>query len=450
MNVSAFLPCWIDLLSVGIYLISAMMWVSLFYDASDGKFHKVSSTIFTCLYMSFPYLAEIFIFMPADFLSAFNMFFASLGAWNAWMLFKKKDIKKLILAIIFIAMGFGFYESVLVYFLCGVMIALFLEEVFSSSCKIRELIYKMLVLLGIIAGGVLLSKVILKLFLKHYNILENNYTGGYFKYNIKDNIVYQIWKVIKELMYLIFTRQDLVDFTLIISIIIIIIISVIVSFKKKNAISILLALGIIVSNFAIILGTGNLSIAQNTERILVTYGLFTSFSISMGYSIIMQIEIENEPLIKVKKILQIIVISGVLILNLRQSREMMGIFWADHLRATLDERKAGYINYEVEKTNWESKPVIFVGVSQDYLGVKDSDPLGSYFHFFYDRTDAERNNYLHYYMNALGYVYPIGLEDGMLEVAIENSIQQPKYPLDGYVTEYDKYIVVKLGSLDDE
>ena len=400
--------------------------------------------------MSFPYLAEIFIFMVSDLFSAFNMLFASLAAWSTWLLLEKKEHKIFlsILSVAFIAIGFGCYESVIIYFICGIMMALFLNEIYGESRKLKTLINYMIVIISMALGGVLLSKIVLHIFLIHYKITGNNYTGNYFSYNLKENLLVQAWSVIKGLCFAIFRHQTLVDTTLSICIILILLFALSSSIKRKNVNRFILALGIVVSNFTLIIGTGNLSIMENAKRTLVTYGLFTSFSISLFYTIVVEVVSTRKLTLKQQNFVKCVIILAVTILVLKKSREMMGIFWVDHQRALLDEKKAGYINYDIEKTDWRNKPVIFVGYSQDYFVTQEKDPLGSYFNFFKDRTDAERNNYIKYYMAALGYVYPIELKEGMLETALYDSIQQSGYPLDGYVTEYNEYIVVKLGTLE--
>ncbi len=452
VNISEFLPCWMDLLSVFIYLLTDMIWVNLFFKVSGSKFQKISGVIFACLYISFPYLARIFIYMSADLLSACNMLFASLAVQNIWKVFEeqKEKRKNFILAITYIAIGYGFYESTIVYFICGVMILFFLKYKYISIDKFSLFLNKMVLMLGIGLGGIFFSKIILYFILKYYGMNGIEYAGGYIAYTLEKNIIIQIWDTIQKLIYGVFRGGELVDFTLRISIIIIILISMYTAIKKKNMLPLVIAIGMIVSNFAIILVTGNLDIMNDTkmnkQRILVTYGLFTSFSISMIYSIVMEINVEKGVWYKeIQRLLRYLTLFGMLILILRQSRQMHGIFWVDYQRAELDRQKAGYINYEVEKTDWKRKPVIFVGYSDDYLVTKDKDPLSSYFNFFKQWTDVEIHNYTSFYMSGVGYVYPIGLEEGMLENALQKSVQQPSYPMDGYVKEYDNYIVVKLG-----
>lgn len=92
-----------------------------------------------------------------------------------------------------------------------------------------------------------------------------------------------------------------------------------------------------------------------------------------------------------------------------------------------------------------NKPIIFLGSSENYLSTKNEDPLQSYFSFFKDRTDEEINNYITYYMNSLGYIYPVVTEKEQVEKAVEESEKQNIYPQTGYVKEYEDYIVVKLG-----
>lgn len=239
------------------------------------------------------------------------------------------------------------------------------------------------------------------IFLIHYKITGNNYTGNYFSYNLKENLLVQAWSVIKGLCFAIFRHQTLVDTTLSICIILILLFALSSSIKRKNVNRFILALGIVVSNFTLIIGTGNLSIMENAKRTLVTYGLFTSFSISLFYTIVVEVVSTRKLTLKQQNFVKCVIILAVTILVLKQSREMMGIFWVDHQRALLDEKKAGYINYDIEKTDWRNKPVIFVGYSQDYFVTQEKDPLGSYFNFFKDRTDAERNNYIKYSNFAL-------------------------------------------------
>lgn len=49
-----------------------------------------------------------------------------------------------------------------------------------------------------------------------------------------------------------------------------------------------------------------------------------------------------------------------------------------------------------------------------------------------------------YYMSALGYVYAVEIRKGDLNKAIVLSQEQAVFPQNGYVTEYEDLIVVKL------
>lgn len=449
VNVSAFLPGWTDLISLCIYLVTGMIWVDIFTDASGGRYAKGSGVAFSCLYISFPYLARIYIYMLADLLSAYNMFFASLGTWSVWKIYEIQARRKrnFIIAVACIAIGYGFYESTVIYFACGIMISLFLKSVFGCIDTIKNIFYRLTMACMIVCCGFFLNRLILKIFLIHYSQNSIQYIGGYFAYDLSKNIFAQIWYVVQELIKAIAWNEDLVYFTLRLSIVFLLLGSVYVSWVRKKIQPVLLAIGVIISNFALILGTGNLEImydvVQNKQRMLVTYGLFTSFCISLFVTFAMQLHIKWSE--NMQKIIKYAVIAGVSILVLRQSREMEGIFLADYQRAALDRQKAGYINYEVEKYDWQHKPVIYVGYAEDYLATREQDPLSSYFHFFGQWTELENHNYISFYMSGLGYIYPVGLEKGMLEEALQISKGQPSYPMEGYVTEYDNYIVVKLG-----
>ncbi|MDE7313838.1 MAG: glucosyltransferase domain-containing protein [Eubacterium sp.] len=455
VNISAFLPCWIDLISVGIYLITGRIWANLFAEASGGRYNKISAIIFSCLYISFPYLARIFIYMSADLLSAFNMLFASCGVWSIWKAFERDKGKKknLFTALGCIVVGYGFYESVIIYFVCGTMIALLLKDIFISVDKLKAIIIRVIVTGTIVCVGVFCSRLILKGFLRYYNQYSSQYVRRYFVYNLKTNIIGQILQTIQELASAVFLREELVYSILRLSVGFILLLTVCISLKRKNAILVIIGMGVVVSNFALILGTGNLEImfdiVQNKQRMLVTYGLFTSFSVSLIYSVVMEImEVAVERNIlyrKIQKFLKYMIIALSFVLVLRQSREMVDIFLADYQRSVLDRQKAGYINYEVEKHDWKNKPVIYVGFTEDYIATREKDPLSSYFHFFGQWTELENHNYISFYMSGLGYIYPAGLREGMVEDAAESSTDQPAYPMDGYVTEYENYIVVKLG-----
>lgn len=450
VNVSAFLPGWTDFISVCIYLLTGMIWVVIFTEASGGRYTKASGVIFSCLYISFPYLARIFIYMSADLLSAGNMFFASLGVWSVWKVFERKEGKKkhAIVAVACIVIGYGFYESTIIYFVCGTMIAIFLKSIFVSIDKFKIIICRMVIASMVVCCGFFLNFLILQYFLMHYQQYSSQYISRYIVYDFGKNVFTQIWHIIQELVKAIVWNEEIVYASLRLSIVFLLLLSICVSLKKKNILPMMLAVGVIISNFALILGTGNLEImydvVQNKQRMLVTYGLFTSFCISLIYSVVMHLHIGwSENFRKGIMYLQIAVFS---ILILRQTGEMERIFLSDYQRATLDRQKAGYINYEVEKYDWQNKPVVFIGYMDDYLATKERDPLSSYFHFFGQWTELENHNYISFYMSGLGYVYPVGLTEGILEDALQESVGQPGYPKDGYVTEYGNYIVVKLGN----
>lgn len=446
VNVSSFLPFWLDLLTIYVYLVTTVLWTILFYEASNRKLVKEGCIIFSCLYISFPFLAEIFIFMAADLLSGFTMLFAVLAVREFYKGFERRKFICFIISSLYIAIGYGFYESVIVYFLLGVTICSFLNEIWVSKGGVKKVLCNISIAFVVMCVGFLISRIILNYFVEHYNITPNSYANQYFSYCFDITIMEQILITFKELFFYICSQKDTVNGTLATSILIIVSSVLYYSVKNKTIAPIIWGVSIIVSNFAIILGTGNLSIMQNTKRILFTYGLFTSFAISFSVSFLQDIKIDLYWIKQIKKIVKYAILLGAFVLIIRQSREMVGLFYVDHKRAVLDERKASYINYEIEKTDWQNKAIIFLGSSPDYLSTQNQDPLASYFNYFKDRTEAEINNYISYYMSEVGYVYPIALKEGEIEQAIKESKDQMCYPKTGYVTEYNDYIVVKLGN----
>lgn len=446
VNVSTFLPGWIDLCTVLVYLLTSCVWIVLFYEASYEKFSKESCVIFACIYMSFPYLAEVFIFMAADLPSAFSMFFGSVAALVTWYGMKKKKWLYNIFGALFIALGYGFYETSMIYYLCGILVALFLNEIYGEGCNIRGVIMNLGILIGNVVCGYIISVCARNFFLRYYNMSGSNYTGGYFLYELDSTILLQVVNVFIELFKLIFFNEEVVNRTLAVCMLLWLGYLLLYVVKKRLITPLIYGMGIIFSNFCLILGTGNLALMTSVKRTLVTYGLFVAFSVAMSLNALNDIYFSfREGKTKFRKYIKLVVIVMCGVLVLRQSREMVDVFWADHQRSVLDSNKADHINFEVEKTEWYSKPVIYVGYSQDYIATMQKDPLGSYFYFFNDRTPAEINNFISYYMSAMGYVYPVMMEENMLEEAIVSSRTQPSYPQDGFVTEYEGYIVVKLG-----
>lgn len=444
VNVSEFLPFWLDFISLLLYLITEIIWILVFLDSSGGKISKKSCIFFACLYISFPYIAEIFIFMPATILSAVNMLCAALSVYLYRMFFSVNRIRNKLFLFIggggLLAVGFGGYESSLIYYACGVVIVIWLEQIYINKFKICEIIKKITLSIAMGLCAIVISKIILFVLIKYYNTQSYSYASAYFAYGLQENILKQIINTCYALFRDILSDCNIVNVTLVFSIIIIVISSIYWSIRNKDLKILLMGISLLIVNFGIIIGTGNIAIANSTKRILVTYGLFTSFALSYLLTFLNKLS---------KRIIDVALVLFLCVIIIRQSREMVNIFLVDHQRAVLDTKKASFINYEIEKLDWKNKPIIFVGVSEDYVATMAEDPLQSYFSFFGDRVDEEINTYITMYMNCLGYIYPTALQTGMVQAAVSDAIDQTSYPKEGYVKEYSDYIVVKLGTLGD-
>lgn len=441
-----FLPFWRDFIALIIIVLGITIWACLLNKASDGAFDEKVMTIFSCVAISFPFVASLFIFMSATTSIGYTIMLSAIAMhfFIEHAIYKKK-IYNLIFSSLVLAFGISFFETALIYFLQGAFFIALLVVLYNrngSLFTVKPLVKLFVKLLIVVLFSMLTWKVVAIALQTIKNIPASSYTRGYFQYNFL-NLVADIPRFIKQFLLMIADmcyNQNITWIFLVCAVVAFTIWFVVLAIFRKNCLIALTGIGSIFAAFSLYIVTGNANLPQ---RATITLCLFMGFVIAILFKEVSTLSIKHWRLGGICGV-------AVCILVLNQSREANKIFFVDYLRYQQDLSKLELVVHDME---WEcgaplSKPVVFVGVPEPYNLPKGE--VEGHSIFFWDRSAALAyeldSGRIFNFANMHGYKL---MRHALSDVQIEELSQQiPKlaiWPTKGSIVDNGEYIVVKIG-----
>ena len=398
----------------------------------------LSKIVFLILFISHPILTYYTIF------SLYTVGIIYMLSGLALLLYKNfianKNIYSFLLIVILVFL-FGFiYEIGFLFFVSGVVYGLLLYSMNDDNIQSFK-IYRFYILsfiaicfLSIILKTIFANALILlnEAFKSHY-IQETGMVQWNFK-DIKSN-----FEIIKNLIipFNILYKYKLLPYS-----IVILILTICLSIIKKNYYILILGIISIYTSISMVLITGNVNLHL---RPMIPSMIFIAFSVFL-----------INLLCKDKSILKVLIFILSIYIFLIQARDTNYNYQNHYIRYELDKFITLNIIKEIQKVAESyDKPIYFSG------------RLNGYEHLKTDKKDYEDINFTNgheiigwsiyiadFYGDVPGFYKFLGFPINLLEYSNKifltnqakyNALSMPSYPKDGFVREFDDYIIVKLS-----
>ena len=431
LGITNFTPFWLEFLTV-LVIMSTCVLISCFIRKNIKKQDVILSTIFSCIYISYPLINEPFIFQPSNlalFLSNLLTIACVIGIFEIIDNNLKKKYYFFFIPIL--AISISMYESCCQTFLVGLLACMIVRIILKKEQE-KNLFKNFFTGIGVLVASILLNYVILKIF---YAVgIPNQLSGGrsiyWFEYGISNGITV----IAKNIWY--YTVRNIRYFPVlefIISIALGLILSIYLSIKNKNIYIFNIYILMIFANFA-------LSILQCREvlyRANTSWGLMVAMVITLVFALFVN-----------RKYLKTIAIISITLIILWQTKDMNQWFYSEYLKYQRDLKDAYQIADDItKKVESLKKPVVFCGIpNKEYqLNGQIGAQSNGLSVIWWGAKAFDDNAYeLIKFINSLGYHFRKPTNE-QYQKGKQLSEQMPNYPKEGYIKEYEDIIVVHFN-----
>lgn len=439
INIFEYLPVWRELLGLILMVIGLMLLGNLFYKLSGGKFGAKEETIFSCIAISFPYIANSFIFSMSVISIGLNILFPAIIIYLLVddTLIKNKVYRWVMLGCVTICgmLGEHIIVNTGIFFIISlILIVLYMDC--DEKRKMKRVIVESVKALFLLIFGLICRYVLVKVVQTVEEISAKEYSSGHIVYNFSDGLssMFQsLWEVLKKWVWNYTDDRAIILFRIFVVVIIAIAIIQLVKYKNKILVLSLLALLVVTLIWPILTGNVNLP-----RRICCYMGIPIGFGIALFYHIL------RKNLYKYKKAVNCFYGIACFYIIFYQTIDINSIFYADYLSCEQDRRIMERIGEDLKA--YDMNEVVFVGLPEkieDYSDITDIYSL-----FLHDRmnsiNDEISSGRIYRYFNMNGYNIQSPGDVDYQEV-FEVASDMGQYPTDGYIKETENYLIVKLG-----
>lgn len=358
----SFEPVFSNLIFLLLISFSALLYCSLFYKISKNKISNKGNIIFCILFITFPLIAEIYIYDTITIVLGIGYFLSSIITILFYEFYKSdfKNRRILIYNLFLIILLASSYESFVSVLIWGIFAFIFLVEKYDKANKFKTII-KLLIVCSLtifiaIALEYLLGRVLLNIFNMEKSMFPA-YTF-YWKTDGFSKTLINLYNSIKtsfiENNYSLFSINV---YTF--SVVIFFAYSIIESIKKHN-------IKYFIFILLIILSTLSLSFVQGVAtpyRACQVFGLFVAF--------VYMVVFENS--IRMKNIIFVLIVY----LALLQAKDLNFWIYNDYLRYQEEKQYMLLVSSELKSNYDTSKPIVFVGYYNMSNNIKISQTNGS-------------------------------------------------------------------------
>lgn len=432
-NMFDFAPFWMDTIATLLLFCSALLWCTLFMEISKKKISNCAYIIFTTVFISYPIINEIFIYMMASVPIGLGYLLTILALILTYeYIFNKEKKVNIIVAIGMMTFTISLNEAFAPVFLCGIFMILILRTLLNKESEINivkaiKIIFKFTLVLAI---AIVLESIISNLII-YILQLQKSQNAATEIYWFKDgSIINKIILLIKTIVanYILaaITNKSILIF--VIACISCVIIAIYLSIKNKSIVLLLLFLALGISNVSLSIVQGYVS----PYRTCLTFSIFIAFIFMVLF-----INLKNK-----KYNYLLLMVIGVIVII--QSKELSQAFYNDYKRYEQDKQiaiqTASIINYECDN----EKPVVFIGAMPKYKNINYGQTNGNSVVNWGIKAFGENSTELLNFMQMYGFYFNQATDEQVkdAETKIEN---MPSYPKKGYIKEFDNYILVNFG-----
>ena len=427
LNITEFVPFWIDFMVASIILITAILWCVFLKKNLKEKLPLGAYIVFATIFISFPLVNEWYIFSNSSLAVISGTFLASLGI----MMFYENYIKihkKIIYILISIVLAFAFsmYEACGQVMLVAICITAILMLYTKKDTKIKDIFKYLFATLGILIIAVILNEIVVKfiylLGIKPSNEADKEIKWG--EYGILESfqlIVFYIFYAMKNTIYFPMLIFDIVSA-------IGLAISIVQSDKKRNWMILLIYIAMFLSNFAISM----IQLKSVLYRTCTSWCLFVSIILMISYYYLSKY--------KLTKVLTGIIIG---ILVLQQTIIVNKLFYNDYKRFQKDVHIAYDLIYNLEKDHDISKPLVIMGTPYKGIGGYGAQSNSLSVLWWGQKAFNDNGREFINFLNSLGYKFRVPTDDEYKKGKIEAK-NMSNYPKNGSIKELDDCIVVNF------
>lgn len=420
LGVMEYNPFFVDCLAVIFLVMASITFCILSKKISKNKINTVAYTIFSCLFVSYPLINEIFVYTPMSFGVCFSFFIAAVILNLLYSYRDNKKIRSLVYSTLLMCLIISIYESSAAVLLCGFFIIEILDCIYNNpKKKIKDTIINLIIMVIPMVVALIINSIISNLIFTIGDISPNANRAAktimYQTLGIANGIINLIKTVfysygVNGFLYLPITVMQ-------IACIIMFILGIVYAVKRKNITIFLLFLGSICSLFV-------LSIIQGNAAPYRTCQVFQIFS-AFAFMILIQSLIYTN---KAKLMKNIFICLSFLVI-FYQAKDLNKYFYLNYTR--YEQEKIALVSMAErlkEQYDIENKPVVFVGnyelsnyiiercyIRTDTIGAKIANVLASNFNpnnekysekykYIYKPIDSNINSYLNWGTRAFSEV----------------------------------------------
>ena len=177
-HLSDFSPFMMELIGVILLCISATLFCVLFRRIFGRKVGLTGYIIFSCIFISNPIISEVYVYYYHDGVDIGYVFsaLALICFWSGmdkWSGTRKSAIKYYLGSLICITVAIGCYESMLLLFIIGILLLLYLRA-FTDNRRLKSgyVIGQLIIGASITLGVIILRSVILKVMIQVFRLQD--------------------------------------------------------------------------------------------------------------------------------------------------------------------------------------------------------------------------------------------------------------------------------------
>lgn len=433
-----FAPFWYDLVAVLLLFCAAIIWCILFKSISNNKLSSGSLIVFSTLFVSYPLINEIFIYMTASISICLGYALSGIALTLAYeYILNKKHIVLGVASAAIMCFTVALYESFAVVYLCGIFAILILHFLFSNNNESAKGQFSKYLLyiakfLAILMTGVILSSIVSNLLLYFLKITNMRMSSKHIYWleagTLTDKIsllftnIYHSF-IISEVLYI-----PIIIFSLTFSISLIY--AIILSAQRKSFLLFFMMIGLAVSNIS-------LSIIQGIvtpNRACQSFAIFIGFTWMLIFLLL--------PKVKWQRFL---VGCLVFFIVFTQTRDLSQWFYNDYKRYEQDKMVAYQVSFTIKGKIGDSvKAVVFIGYANEYPNIKFNQTNGQSVVRWGGYAFGEHSTELYKFLEMNGQYFTRPTE-AQFDKANSRASSMPVWPSDGSVKEFDDFVVVRFS-----
>lgn len=460
--VKPFVP---DFMCVLLLIVSSLVFSAVFKRVSNDRLHPLTYTFFTCIFISYPLIFQIFIIMGANLNICIGYALASLSIVFAVEFLNTKRGINLLISSVILYFALSCYESFASVYLCAFSAVLVLKYLFGDDedKNIGKVLVNGIALFIPLVIALIIYKVVGSVLASYIQLPNYAATGIAWESQTQTfhEIFTGLWKgVVLKFIYSGLIFQPITS--LVIAIFCGLALSIFYLIKYRK-------FAIVLIVFAMLLSVVSLSLLQGYAtfyRSCQVFAFFTAFLLGLTLHEILQSSS--------RKFIKNTAVVLMTILVFRQANDLNNWFYVDYMRSEEERAMANLIAHQVKSEFGVYKPVIFTGgngISENinsHLVIKPHTWNGKLFNSIasrmmgYDMSGykfvesdmvpiygwaigafGEVNTELLKYFKMNGHTFRQGTMEMFIE-AIEISKYKPVWPAKGAIFETPTYIVVHL------